>query len=247
MFGQDEAWPPLEYEERSWHNAQDVYGSRTQKRRTAAPYLAAVPPFISRRAIPLDGELHALTGEAASELARFDAEVGQVAATFASILLRTEGASSSEIENLTSGARQIALAELGEHCSRNAQPIVGNVSAMQAALHLSEFIDGHAILEMLRALIEQSNPDIVGHWRDQQVWICGGSLRPHAAQFVPPHHERVTALMDDLVVFANRVDLLVLTQTAIAPAQFETIHPFSDGNGRVGHAPSLLLVQGYST
>ena len=44
MFGQDEAWPPLEYEERSWHNAQDVYGSRTQKRRTAAPYLAAVPP-----------------------------------------------------------------------------------------------------------------------------------------------------------------------------------------------------------
>ena len=167
--------------------------------------------------------------------------------TFASILLRTEGASSTEIENLTSGARQIALAELGEHCSRNAQLIVGNVSAMQAALHLSEFIDGHAILEMHRALIEQSNPDIVGHWRDQQVWICGGSLGPHAAQFVPPHHERVTALMDDLVVFANRVDLPVLARTAIAPAQFETIHPFSDGNGRFGRAPSSLLVQGYST
>lgn len=243
-FGQDDVWPPLEYEERPWHNAQNVYGSRTQKRRTAGPYMAAVPPFISRRAIPLDGELHALTEEAASELARFDAEVGQVAAPFASILLRTESASSSEIENLTSGARQIALAELGEHASRNAQLIVGNVRAMQAALDLSESINGYAILEMHRALLEESDPDIVGHWRDQQVWIGGGSLGPHTAQFVPPHHERVTALMDDLVAFANRVDLPVLAQTAIAHAQFETIHPFPDGNGRVGRALIQAMLRG---
>ena len=243
-FGQDDVWPPLEYEERPWHNAQNVYGSRTQKRRTAGPYMAAVPPFISRRAILLDGELHALTEEAASELARFDAEVGQVAAPFASILLRTESASSSEIENLTSGARQIALAELGEHASRNAQLIVGNVRAMQAALDLSESINGYAILEMHRALLEESDPDIVGHWRDQQVWIGGGSLGPHTAQFVPPHHERVTALMDDLVAFANRVDLPVLAQTAIAHAQFETIHPFPDGNGRVGRALIQAMLRG---
>ncbi|WP_411732006.1 Fic family protein [Paeniglutamicibacter sp.] len=243
-FGQDEAWPPLEYEERPWHNAQDVYGSRTQKRQTAGPYLAAVPRFISGRAIPLDGELHALTEEAASELARFDAEVGQIPAPFASILLRTESASSSEIENLTSGARQIALAELGGHASRNAQLIVGNVRAMQAAIDLSESIDGHAILEMHRALLERSDPDIVGHWRDQQVWIGGGSIGPHTAQFVPPHHERVTALMDDLVAFANRVDLPVLAQTAITHAQFETIHPFPDGNGRVGRALIQAMLRG---
>lgn len=243
-FKQDEAWPPLEYEERPWHNAQDVYGSRTQKRRTAGPYLAAVPLFISARAIPLDGELHALTEEAASELARFDAEVGQIAAPFASILLRTESASSSEIENLTSGARQIALAELGEHASRNAHVIVGNVRAMQAALTLSESIDTHAILEMHRALLEQSDPDIVGHWRDQQVWIGGGGMGPHTAQFVPPHHARVSALMDDLVAFANRIDLPVLAQTAIAHAQFETIHPFPDGNGRVGRALIQAMLRG---
>lgn len=243
-FKQDDPWPPLDYEERPWNNAQDVYGSRTQKRRSVGPYLAAVPPFISDRAIPLAGELHALTEEAASELARFDAEVGQIAAPFASILLRTESASSSEIENLTSGARQIALAELGEHASRNAQLIVGNVRAMQAALNLSESIDGHAILEMHRALLEQSDPDIVGHWRDQQVWIGGGSMGPHTAQFVPPHHERVGALMDDLVAFANRVDLPVLAQTAIAHAQFETIHPFPDGNGRVGRALIQAMLRG---
>lgn len=246
MFEQNVACPPPGYEERPWRNIQDEdeYGSRTQRRRAAGEYLAALPPFISGLEVHIDGELQALTEEAAIELARFDAEVGQIAAPFASILLRTESASSSEIENLTSGARQIALAELGEHSSKNAQLIVGNVRAMQVALALSESIDGHAIMEMHRALLEQSNPDIVGHWRDQQVWIGGGSLGPHTAQFVPPHHERVTALMDDLVVFANRVDLPVLVQTAIAHAQFETIHPFPDGNGRVGRALIQAMLRG---
>ena len=243
-FEKKSPWPSLGYEERPWHSVQDEYGSRTQKRLAAGPYLAAVPAFIADQTISLDSELHALTEEAASELARFDAEVGQIAAPFASILLRTESASSSEIENLTSGARQIALAELGEHSSKNAQLIVGNVRAMQAALSLSESIDGHAILEMHRALLEQSNPDIVGHWRDQQVWIGGGSLGPHTAQFVPPHKDRVPALMDDLLAFANRVDLPVLVHTAIAHAQFETIHPFPDGNGRVGRALIQSMLRG---
>jgi Fic family protein len=53
---------------------------------------------------------------------------------------------------------------------------------------------------------------------------------------VPPHHERVSALMDDLVTFARRTDLPALPQIAIAHAQFETIHPFPDGNGRTGRA-----------
>lgn len=236
MFEKKSVWPLIGCEERPWRSVQDEYGLRTQKRLASGPYLASVPALISDLDIPFDSEMHALTEEAASELARFDAEVGQIAAPFASILLRTESASSSEIENFTSGARQIALAELGEHASKNAQLIVGNVRAMQAALALSESIDGNAILEMHRALLEQSNPDIVGHWRDQQVWIGGGSFGPHTAQFVPPHQDRVPALMDDLVAFANRVDLPVLAQTAIAHAQFETIHPFPDGNGRVGRA-----------
>ncbi|PYI38481.1 cell filamentation protein Fic [Arthrobacter psychrolactophilus] len=237
-------WPPLSFEERPWRSDQDSYGSRTEKRRVAGPYLAAVPPAIAALDVHLEGELQALSEEAATELARFDAEVGQIAAPFAAILLRTESASSSEIENLSSGARQIALAELGAHASKNAQLIVGNVRAMQAALALSESIDGQAIIEMHRALLEESNPEIVGRWRDQQVWIGGGSLGPHTAQFVPPHHDRVPVLMDDLAVFANRLDLPVLVQTALAHAQFETIHPFPDGNGRVGRALIQAMLRG---
>jgi len=237
-------WPALDYEELPWNSSNDEYASRTQRRRASGPYRAAVPPFIAALRIEINGELQALTEEAASELARFDAEVGQIAAPFASILLRTESASSSEIENLSSGARQIALAELGAHSSKNAQLIVGNVRAMQAALALSETIDGHAILEMHRALLEESNPDIVDHWRGQQVWIGGGSLGPHTAQFVPPHHDRVPALMEDLTTFANRLDLPVLIQIAVAHAQFETIHPFPDGNGRVGRALIQAMMRG---
>ncbi|WP_231556407.1 Fic family protein [Cryobacterium sp. MLB-32] len=105
-------------------------------------------------------------------------------------------------------------------------------------------MDGQAVLDVHRSLLERSNPAIVGRWRDQQVWIGGGSRGPHLARCVPPHHNRVRALMDDLVVFANRTNLPVLAQTAIAHAQFETIHPFPDGNGRVGRALIQTMLRG---
>lgn len=236
-------WPAVAYEQHPWSSG-DTYGSRRERRLTTGPYRAAVPPFIAHRPVPLGGDLQALTEDAATELARFDVEVGHITAPFASILLRTESASSSEIENLSSGARQIALAELGEHASRNARLIVGNVRAMRAALELSDALDAAAILRMHHALLEHDDPAIAGRWRQQQVWIGGGSLGPHTAQFVPPHHERVPELIDDLVVFTGRDDLPVVAQIAVAHAQFETIHPFPDGNGRVGRALIQAMLRG---
>ncbi|MGH1523436.1 Fic family protein [Leifsonia sp. L25] len=61
-------------------------------------------------------------------------------------------------------------------------------------------------------------------------------LSPHGAAFVPPHHERVPSAMADLVAFTGRWDVPALVHAAIAHAQFETIHPFPDGNGRTGRA-----------
>jgi Fic family protein len=54
--------------------------------------------------------------------------------------------------------------------------------------------------------------------------------------FVPPHHSRVLAAIDDMLRFAQRDDIPVLPQITLAHAQFETIHPFTDGNGRTGRA-----------
>ena len=183
---------------------------------------------------------------ASTEIARFDAELGAGVAPFAALLLRSESASSSQIENLTSGARAIALAEI-EHGDRgNAVQIVNNVHAMQAAITLADNLDGEAILAMHAALMADEPRHTVGAWRRQQVWIGGTTYGPHLADFVPPHHSRVPAAMADLVTFMRRDDIPVLTQAALAHAQFETIHPFTDGNGRTGRAiiHSILRARG---
>jgi Fic family protein len=239
----DLGWPTLDYEERPWTPPSSV--SRTELRLSRGPYRAAVPPAIASLELILPGEISALASEASAEVARFDADVGRDIAPFASVLLRSESAASSKIENLTASAKAIALAELGDPRRHNAAIIVSNVRTMQAALDLAEHLDGNAIIAIHEALLGTSQPTCVGHWRNEQVWI-GGRNSPHTAKFVPPHHERVPAAIDDLVSYMARDDIPPLVQAAIAHAQFETIHPFPDGNGRVGRAliHALLRAKG---
>ncbi|EPR77502.1 Fic protein family protein [Leifsonia rubra CMS 76R] len=236
----ESVWTATEYESRPWSRSGHEVGSRRQIRAALGPYDAAVPPFIAQLSPSLPNDLIALADDVGRELTRFNAQVGALTAPFASILLRSESASSSEVENLTSSAQQVALAEIGDTSSGNAQLVVGNVAAVTAAIDLADDLNPEAILTMHRALLEKSNPGIVGSWRSDQVWIGGGSISPHNAEFIPPHHDRVPALMDDIMQFARRTDLPVIAQLAIAHAQFETIHPFPDGNGRAGRA----LIQG---
>jgi len=73
---------------------------------------------------------------------------------------------------------------------------------------------------------------LIGSWRDRLGWIGGPS--PHRAAHVTPPPELIDGAMDDLLAFLRRTDLDPVTQAAIAHAQFETIHPFADGNGRIG-------------
>ena len=74
------------------------------------------------------------------------------------------------------------------------------------------------------------------------------SLGPHLATFAPPHHVHVPSAIDDLVEFIGRDDIPVLAHVALAHAQFETIHPFPDGNGRSGRAlmHAMLRLRGWS-
>lgn len=231
-----EAWPALTYESLPWQTAEPAYGSRTAKRRHRGPYDAAVAPEIAGVTVALPSETAATAEEAAAEIARFDAELGREIAPFAAVLLRSESAASSKIERLTASARAIAEAELHGHAGRNASLIVANQRAMTAAIALAERIDADAILAMHAALLDRADPDMAGRWRDQQVWIGGGDLGPHGAAFVPPHHSRVRSNIDDLVRFIARDDVPILAHAALAHAQFETIHPFPDGNGRTGRA-----------
>jgi len=234
------AWPAVSYESRPWARSDDEVVSRRQRLAAAGRYQAAVVPLIGEQPVSIDSDVLALADDASKELTRFDAEAGMIVAPFAAILLRTESASSSEVENVTASAKQVALAEIGASRSGNAELVVANVHAMNAAIELSDRLDERAIIAMHDALLGASAPHVVGAWRDQQVWIGGGSISPHNAGFVPPHHEHVPELMRDLVAFAHRTDIPALAQAAIAHAQFETIHPFPDGNGRTGRA----LLQG---
>ncbi|MCB9389668.1 MAG: Fic family protein [Acidimicrobiia bacterium] len=75
---------------------------------------------------------------------------------------------------------------------------------------------------------------IRGKIRTEQNWIGGTSWGPLNAEFVPPPPDMLPMLLEDLVEFCNRADLPAVVQAAVAHAQFETLHPFADGNGRAG-------------
>lgn len=230
-------WPALTRESYAWQSRYSrEHLTQRQWASSRGPYEAAIVPRIGDRPIPVSALVAAEAAEAAAMLTRFDAELGLSVLPFASILLRSESVSSSQIENLTSGARAIAETELGERDTGNAPLIVRNVHAMQAALELSDALDGNGIIAMHAALLEDHAPELTGGYRREQVWIGGSGVSPHGAAFVPPHHERVPGSMADLVAFMGRWDVPALVHAAIAHAQFETIHPFPDGNGRTGRA-----------
>src|SRR6478752_6198560 len=233
----DTTWPALGSTTVPWQSVEGLLDlSRRAQRSTPATFEAAVVPPIAGAGLVLPGDLAADLDEATRLLATFDAGGAGEIAPFASVLLRSESAASSQIENLTSSARALAEAEIGEGHRANASVILANVRTMQAALELAGRLDEQAVLAMHRALMAQQSQHRPGRWREEQVWVGGSPLHPAGADFVPPVADDVPALMADLVAFLDRDDLPPLAQAALAHAQFETIHPFVDGNGRTGRA-----------
>ena len=231
------------WEERPWAAGPDDAGlrSRSARVRAAGPYRAALPARIARLGLDLPSDLATEVEEATAAVVRFDAEIGHALpgltgeiAPIDAVLLRTESASSSQIEHITAGARALALATLGERTRPNAALVAANMRAMGAASRLAADLDEPALLAAHRALMDGQEHARPGAYRDAQGWIGGGAPTPHTAQFVPPHPERLRAGMDDLFAYLRRTDVPALVQAAIAHAQFETIHPFADGNGRTG-------------
>ncbi|MHB8379312.1 MAG: Fic family protein [Acidimicrobiales bacterium] len=231
-------WPSITYEERLLNDEDEeleAYGSRRDRMLARGSYLAAITPEIAHVAsIDIPSDVAALAAEASVEVARFDQEIGSEFSNFASILHRSESASSSQIENLTAGAKAIALAEIGDISKRNASMIVANTTAMNRALELADHLDEESIISIHEALLGDTNPEWAGHWRTDQVRIGGVSVQ--TARYVPPHQDRVPEAMTDLVKFIHRLELPTFEMAAVAHAQFETIHPFPDGNGRVGRS-----------
>lgn len=233
----------MSYEEAQWQMPNDGMVSRRKRREGSGRYRLAITPQIAAAHVSLSSALAADVEDATAELARFDTYTAtrfvrqtSTLGPMSAVLLRTESSSSSQIEQITVGVRQLALAELHESQSVNAGTVVGNVRAMNAALELAGGLDLSAILAMHHALLtRQPGWEMhAGQLRRQVVWVGGYS--PVVADYVAPHHDRVPGAIADLVAFMARDDIPVVAQAAISHAQFESIHPFVDGNGRTGRA-----------
>lgn len=238
-------WPAIGFEELAWEIDPDAltFISKTQRRKISSTYRAALPLFIAERHVEIPSSLSARISDLLVRLARFDA--GQQARGYdlPAMLLRSESSASSQIENLTSSARNVALAELSSDVPHNAKLIAGNLEAMRSALAFEGPLSTDAILQIHAVLVNHDGQSFGGALREEQVWIGGGAFSPHTAEYVPPQYSRVPAYLDDLIAFAARDDVSPVVKAAIVHAQFESIHPFIDGNGRTGRVLLHMLLR----
>ena len=182
----------------------------------------------SVRAVRLTEKAAGAIVAAGSRPARFE--------PLAMLLLRSEGVASSYIEGIRTPLVDVAAAEVGRVLSDATSYVADNLATVVAALRSSDETLTHTHLwSWHRALMKARGglpAGMVGAYRTEQSWVGGTS--PHDAALVPPPPELVPALMEDLVLFANDDNFDPVTQVAVLHAQFETIHPFGDGNGRIG-------------
>lgn len=236
-----------------WKPRAPEMHSRAEVVRQTGPYEATIPADVAEWDPRISGEDVADIEDATRQLVEFDRHAQHALGTdnpalepMTAVLLRTESACSSRIEQLTTSAKQLALAEIDEGEKANALTVVGNVRAMEAALRLADEITEESILAMHKALMlhqHSFDPAEAGCFRTEAVWIGPEDAGPRLADFVAPHHNRIAAAITDLVTFIQRPDLSVLVQVAVAHAQFETIHPFADGNGRTGRALAQSILR----
>jgi Fic family protein len=212
--------------------------------RRACRYSAFVPAELATLDLRLDAGLAGLVSEAEGELRRLNDEGGPALGPLARLLLRTESIASSRIEGMQLGVRELARAEAraesGITPSPNAAEILANIDAMTLAVEdaaeAEPFTEEH-VRAIHRRLMERTMAArIAGRIRTEQNWIGGNDYNPCGADFVPPPPDEVGRLLEDLCAAIEDDRLPPLVQAALVHAQFETIHPFADGNGRTGRA-----------
>ena len=238
---------------RSWEARFDGYGLPRADRKGCL-YDAYVPDQLAGRTFALDGSVAADIADAERAIVELDRGAVALVDTeaLARMLLRAEAVASSRIEGLEIGPRRLlhadAARDLGETTRDvTALEVLANIDAMAYATETAregDTITVDQLLEMHRRLLGGTRLSAyAGHIRTEQNWIGGSSYNPCSAVFVPPPPELVGELLDDLFRFCNTDALPAVAQAAIVHAQFETIHPFVDGNGRVGRALIHLVLR----
>lgn len=215
--------------------------------RRGCEYDAYVPDLLADRSIVLRAETAADIADAERAVERLNSEARGLADSeaVARLLLRAEAVASSRIEGLEVGGRRLLKAQLAAGLGHKpsdvtATEVLNNIEAMRWAVDTVSTADEITVEHVLgiheRLLTGTRLDTYAGQIRDEQNWIGGSSYNPCSAAFVPPPPARVHGLLEDLCAFCNSDSLPTVAQAALAHAQFETIHPFADGNGRTGRA-----------
>ena len=235
-----------------WTN--DIISGLPRRDRRACEYEAYLPDPLGGRSFKLDGAVAADVTDAEKAIQRLDVEAATLMDTeaLARLLLRAEAVASSRIEGLEIGGRRLLRAEAAKELGvvavdSTAEEVLGNIEAMRWAvtsLAGTKAVTVEGILEVHRRLLDGTRlAAFGGQIREEQNWIGGSSYNPRSASFVPPPPEKVRPLLEDLCAFSSQDELPAVVQAAIAHAQFETIHPFADGNGRTGRALIHIILR----
>ena len=212
--------------------------------RRACKYRAFVPNRLSGLRFALDVETAGSVSRAEQTISALNSGAHPALGPLARLLLRTESIASSKVEGLQLGARSLARAEArsdtGERVTPTAREIIANIDAMELAIEQAVSNERFTVADILaiheRLMNASATPGIAGKIRNEQNWIGGNDYNPCGAGFVPPPPDEVEDLMADLCKTVNDDTFPPVVQAALIHAQFETIHPFADGNGRAGRA-----------
>jgi len=155
-------------------------------------------------------------------------------------LLRSESVATSRIERIYADPDDFAQALAGHRAGEDARRTAAAVGAISTLVeHATTEPITIAAIDTAHEMLLADDPleaRLAGVRRSVQNWIGGNDFSPRLAAYVPPPADLLDALMDDLVVAANRADVPAVVQAAVVHAQFESIHPYTDGNGRIGRA-----------
>lgn len=231
-------WPPHRREVRAWQQTSRGGAKEDRMLRTIT---VSLPPMIANQAFVLDSELATNVETAMREISKLDGTYGAGLEALGTLLLRTESVASSKIEAIEASLEDYARALHGSGANSSAVSMVAATTALDTMINA---VSRHDRIELgtitsAHDLLMRDDPGeapYAGRLRTVQNWIGGSNYSPRGALYVPPPPATVLSYMDDLLAFANRDDLPALVQAAIVHAQFESIHPFTDGNGRIGRA-----------
>lgn len=196
---------------------------------------AWLPDRIATSAFDLTLGTARRTEQAAAAVVRMGDRARGPMEVVARLLLRAEGVASSAIEGVRAPAADVAIAEAsGAATSATVGWVADNLAVVDQALTHRGPLTTARLLRWHRRLMRHGGLErtLVGRWRDRLGWV--GGANPLVAAHVAAPPAEIAALMEDLVAFMQRDDIDAVTQAAVAHAQFEVVHPFADGNGRLG-------------